>query len=170
MFILYFREEIMKKTKRKSWLITGLLAIALVFTIGLAFLSLPTSTMTAYAAISDYDTTNKTKSESLVYTNISGSPESGSKDNWSWSGGSQKTVSDIRYFSLSAGATLTVANNDASEAPYITHAYIRIYSYTAAQLTVSFSHGSKSDSTNYAASSDSEAYSAELIGDIYHHK
>ncbi len=40
----------MGKTKRKNWLITGLLAIAFVFTMGFAFLGMPANTMTAYAA------------------------------------------------------------------------------------------------------------------------
>ncbi|MBQ8468375.1 MAG: InlB B-repeat-containing protein [Clostridia bacterium] len=158
----------MKKTKRKNWLISGLIAIALVLMAGAAFLGIPSNANTAYAAISDYDT-DKTQSASLLFTSIADSPTSGTKDNWSWSGGSEKTVSDTRFFSLSAGASITITNNDSTTVKYLVYAGLRVYGSEQATIELSITHGSKNSSTtNYIArasgdSTSSEIYQAELL-------
>ncbi|MBQ8451938.1 MAG: InlB B-repeat-containing protein [Clostridia bacterium] len=74
----------MEKTKRKNWLITGLLAIALVFTMGFAFLGMPANTMTAYAATERVVAT--LRASNALNSN-------GSSGFWSWEMTGSTTVS-----------------------------------------------------------------------------
>ena len=73
----------MEKT-RKNWLITGLLAIAFVFTMGFAFLGMPANTMTAYAATERVVAT--LRASNALNSN-------GSSGLWSWEMTGSTTVS-----------------------------------------------------------------------------